>query len=109
MQLTNFKVNDILVSTELHSLLRNVHVLSNVLITGETPNQSLTLSVKSDNLVITSVDNIPDEEGYWVSYDSLPDKHVMNHTSNAIQLYTSKYKAEVNTPSNQKPIECLVN
>lgn len=108
MQLTNFKVNDILVSAELHTLLRNVHVLSNVLITGETPNQSLTLSVKSDNLVITSVDNIPDEDGYWISYDSLPDKHV-NHTGGKVQLYTSRYQAEMNTSSNQKPIECLIN
>lgn len=109
MQLSNFEVNDILVSAQLHSLLRNVHVISNVLITGETPNQFLTLKVESDNLVITSIEDIPDEEGLWLSYDSLPDKHVVNHTGSKVQLYTSKYKAEVNTPSNQKPIECLVN
>ena len=108
MQLSNFEVNDILVSAQLHTLLRNVHVISNVLITGETPNQSLTLKVESDNLVITSVDDIPNEEGLWALYDSLPDTTVVNHIGK-VQLYTSRYKAEVNTLSNQKPIECLVN
>lgn len=108
MQLTNFEVNDTLSSAELHRLLRDVHVLSNVLITGETPNQFLTLSVEPSNLVITSVDDIPDEEGLWASYDSLPDTTVVSHIGK-VQLYTSRYKAEVSTSSNQKPIECLVN
>lgn len=109
MQLTNYKVNDILISTELHSLLRNVHVLSNVMITGETPNQSLTLKVESDNLIITSVEDIPNEEGYWISYDSLPDKRVVNNTNITCQLYTSRYAAEVSTFSNVRPIKCEVN